>query len=274
MKQADQERIGPYLVHPVASLFPLMEAEEFDELVESIEGYGQKLPIVVHEGVLLDGRNRLKACLKLGIPPLVEQYKPRPNVKIGSWIITMNIHRRHLTPDQKIAIVAEAFDIMDAATIKEHQAAAGVLGKEYGIEGGRGHKKEAKNPLPPIDGKGFSAAKTHKAAKTHDRHARSTVGQLAAAAHESERKAAQIIAVKKHAPELADAVRSGTVKLKNAAKQAHAKQPSPAAPKPKSFDMEKIMRRLVAQFERVRDEYPEDKHEMITREFIETLERL
>ena len=32
------ERIGVYRVHPVASLFPLIEGEEFDELVENIEG--------------------------------------------------------------------------------------------------------------------------------------------------------------------------------------------------------------------------------------------
>jgi ParB-like chromosome segregation protein Spo0J len=72
MDQLEEERIGNYRVHPVASLFPLLEGQEFEELCEDIESVGQKVPIVVHEGMLLDGRNRLRACLKLGIEPIVE----------------------------------------------------------------------------------------------------------------------------------------------------------------------------------------------------------
>jgi ParB-like chromosome segregation protein Spo0J len=56
-----EERIGKYRVHPVASMFPLLEGEEFEDLVESIRAYGQKIPITVHEGLLLDGRNRDRA---------------------------------------------------------------------------------------------------------------------------------------------------------------------------------------------------------------------
>jgi hypothetical protein len=32
------------------------------------------MPIIRHQGVSLDGRNRLKACLELGIEPKIEEY--------------------------------------------------------------------------------------------------------------------------------------------------------------------------------------------------------
>ena len=50
-------------VHPVAQLFPLLAADEFAEFLESVKRDGLLTPVTIDpKGVLLDGRDRLKAC--------------------------------------------------------------------------------------------------------------------------------------------------------------------------------------------------------------------
>jgi hypothetical protein len=49
--------------HPFANLFPLLEAEELRALKDDIARNGLHDPIVLHEGQILDGRNRFLACL-------------------------------------------------------------------------------------------------------------------------------------------------------------------------------------------------------------------
>jgi ParB-like chromosome segregation protein Spo0J len=51
-------------VHPAAAMFPLLEGPEFEELCDDIQASGLANPIVIHGDILLDGRNRLRACAK------------------------------------------------------------------------------------------------------------------------------------------------------------------------------------------------------------------
>ena len=44
--------------HPLANLFPLIEGDEFAALVEDVRANGLLVPIVLHEGMILEGRNR------------------------------------------------------------------------------------------------------------------------------------------------------------------------------------------------------------------------
>jgi hypothetical protein len=57
--------------HAATSLFPPLGDDEFAALVEDIREYGQRVPIVLVDGVLVDGRHRLRACEQLGIEPKV-----------------------------------------------------------------------------------------------------------------------------------------------------------------------------------------------------------
>jgi hypothetical protein len=176
----------------------------------------------------------------------------------------MNIHRRSLSADQRGVIWNKAADVMSAMA-RAKQKAAGI----HGSEGGRGRKK----PLLPNDSKGSEP-------ESRARNARSTAGQLATGAGISQRKAAEVLAVKKHAPELADDVARGKVKLKVAAKvarerAAEEKPPRKTKPrKPRPVDLEKVLRREVAHFEKTRDSLPKDMRPQFCREFIRTLERL
>ena len=54
-------------VHPLGELFPLIEGDEFKELVASIKAHGLRDPITVQDGMVLDGRNRQRACQAAGV---------------------------------------------------------------------------------------------------------------------------------------------------------------------------------------------------------------
>jgi hypothetical protein len=103
------EVIAGYRVHPYASRFPLMVGIDFDELVESIAAGGVEVPIELHEGMLIDGRNRARAVeVLLGRGNVVElpvtEWRPRPGESIERRIYNLNAARRHLTPDQKAVL--------------------------------------------------------------------------------------------------------------------------------------------------------------------------
>jgi ParB-like chromosome segregation protein Spo0J len=57
-------------VHPLAELFPMMPPDELADLAEDIRASGLIHPIVIDgDGVLIDGRNRLRACEIAGVEP-------------------------------------------------------------------------------------------------------------------------------------------------------------------------------------------------------------
>ena len=65
------ETIGKYKIHEMASRLPMMTDDQYASLKESLRTQGLMHPIITldKEPVVIDGRNRLKACLELGIEP-------------------------------------------------------------------------------------------------------------------------------------------------------------------------------------------------------------
>ena len=63
--------------HPIAELFPMMTSAELDELAADIKANGLQQPIIVHEGQVLDGRNRLAACLRAEVAARQVEWPPR-----------------------------------------------------------------------------------------------------------------------------------------------------------------------------------------------------
>lgn len=99
-------------VHPAAELFPMMDGIEFDEFVQDIKEHGLRDPVeVLPDGVLVDGRNRLRACQMLGIKPLTVTVNPDGVV---SYIVSKNLHRRHITSSQRAGISMRSYDIRAA----------------------------------------------------------------------------------------------------------------------------------------------------------------
>lgn len=106
-KEIEMKRTAPTALefHPAADLFPLMpeDSDDFRLLVEDIKKYGLREPIDLLDGKVLDGRNRYRACLAAGVAPKV---RDAVSVKGAakdpiSYVLSMNWHRRHLTPAQR-----------------------------------------------------------------------------------------------------------------------------------------------------------------------------
>jgi len=92
--------------HPAAQLFPLMSAVEFQLLKADIELHGLREPISLLGGKILDGRNRYRACRELNIPVHVVDCDAAAVGNPTDYVLSKNLHRRHLTAEQKRAVIA------------------------------------------------------------------------------------------------------------------------------------------------------------------------
>ena len=63
--------------HELANVFPLIEGPAFDELVADVKAHGLREPIITHEGKIIDGRNRFRACQQAAVEPRFEEWKSK-----------------------------------------------------------------------------------------------------------------------------------------------------------------------------------------------------
>lgn len=117
--------------HALAELFPLIEGDAFEELVEDVRQHGVRDKIVLHEGRVLDGRNRYRALCDLAqsgellgtgwghragealseaelAPPHVwfTRYDTSVDGDALPWVISKNLKRRHLDESQRAMVAA------------------------------------------------------------------------------------------------------------------------------------------------------------------------
>ena len=213
-----------YAVHPVADMFPMIEpyTREWNALKFSFNDHGQLDPIVIHEGVLLDGRNRLAMCKMLGLDPKVIEFREvvggdigdeENHLVISEWILAKNLARRNLTQDQQAAVVVE---VNRWAIANEARQEAERSRFQEGNKGGPGRpiKTVEANSPPPF----ISTRDTKK------KQANSTRAKLAKASGVSESKIRQatVIADAESAGTLPEgtlgAVKAGTIKASAAEK--------------------------------------------------------
>jgi hypothetical protein len=95
--------------HPAADIFPLMEGEEFAALVADIKTFRLRERIKLFGGKILDGRNRYRALLAAGIKPTRKSgyFEDLPKIDPVAYVISANIHRRHLKPEDRIKYLAQ-----------------------------------------------------------------------------------------------------------------------------------------------------------------------
>ena len=104
--------------HPVANIFPLLSDDELKELAQDIKENGLRQTIVLHEEKILDGRNRYRACKLAGVESRFEKFK---GDSAASFVISMNLKRRHLSASQRGMVGADAEPFF-AAEAKARQA--------------------------------------------------------------------------------------------------------------------------------------------------------
>lgn len=119
-------------IHELSSIFPEINDADYDALVESIEQIGQREPIDVWRGQIVDGRHRYYACQQLEIEPIINTLPDNLSERdVFEIIIAKNLRRRHLTASQRAAM---------AATLAETYQ--GILEREKAAEA---------KPAPPAD---------------------------------------------------------------------------------------------------------------------------
>lgn len=99
--------------HEVANIFPLMEGEEYDNLCADIQQNGLLVPIWLHpDGSIIDGRNRYRACLQTGTRPEFKTWSGEGS--LVSFVVSLNLHRRHLTASQRAALAVDVLPMLEA----------------------------------------------------------------------------------------------------------------------------------------------------------------
>lgn len=193
-----------YELHPLCTLFPRMDGSAFDSLVADIAANGLREPIIVHEGMILDGGNRYRACIAAGVEPTTMKFG---GGSLVGYVLSANLHRRHLSPGQQAAIVASAQDWANA----QQQGGTGV----------NQHTKEQTGNVTGLQ----------------------TVKDRAAISGASDKTQRNADKVAKTDPELAKRVAHGEISLPKAVEQITGKSTTQAqseAPNESDFELERL----------------------------------
>lgn len=114
-------------VHELAATFPMIPDHELATLVESIKLNGQQNPIIMDGDLLLDGRNRLKACQTLGISAKAVQWHGERTAE--DLILALNLHRRHLTASQLAAVAVKLLPSIEKQSEARKKAGKSTTGE-------------------------------------------------------------------------------------------------------------------------------------------------
>jgi len=109
--KAEDEKANPdlgpvYTTHPIARLLPILSGSDLEALVKDIKAHGQREPIRLYEGQILDGRNRYVACKRAGVKPAYADWRPQDGESAVDYVLSMNAHRRHLSESQRAMVAA------------------------------------------------------------------------------------------------------------------------------------------------------------------------
>jgi len=119
------EESRPY--HKAANLFPLLDGAEYEGLKADIKANGLLEPIwILADGSIIDGRNRHRACLELGITPHFRTWSG--DGSLVGFVVSLNLHRRHLTASQRGAVARKALPMWEEeARERQRGGRGGVL---------------------------------------------------------------------------------------------------------------------------------------------------
>ena len=124
--------------HPLSAMFPPI-SEDFGKLAADIKLHGLHQRIVLYQGKILDGNNRYRACSLAGIKPTFVDY-PGDDAAARNYVISANIHRRHLDADQRREIIAALLKADPAQSNRSVGATANADHKTVGAVRGVGIK--------------------------------------------------------------------------------------------------------------------------------------
>ncbi len=139
--------------HQAAELFPLLETPELDALAKDIKEHGLRHPIVTLGGVILDGRNRFRACEMADVKPRFETYKGKDPL---DYIVSVNLARRHLDASQRAMVAARLKPMFEAAA--QERMRAGVEDPVANLPEGGGRARDVAAAVVNVSSRGVESA--------------------------------------------------------------------------------------------------------------------
>jgi ParB-like chromosome segregation protein Spo0J len=150
--------------HPLSAIFPPISDEDFGKLAADIKLHGLHQPIVRYQGKILDGNNRYRACELVKIAPKFTDFDG-DDAQARNYVISVNIHRRHLSPDQRREIIAELLRLnpnqsnrqigeqtktshTTVGAVREELESTGQIGQLSETKGADGKKRKRKVSKP------------------------------------------------------------------------------------------------------------------------------
>lgn len=112
----------PGLWHDYANLFPMLDAAGQDALRADVQQHGVREPVIQFEGRILDGRNRYMAARDLGLDFPVAEFDGTAAEALA-YVLSTNLHRRHLTESQRAAVAAKLSNMKRTDTLVQNRSA-------------------------------------------------------------------------------------------------------------------------------------------------------
>jgi hypothetical protein len=202
------EALG-FKVHPFAASFPMLKGRAVKAFTDDIRANGlrERIQYLDHKGekIIVDGRNRLRACNVTGVKPEFCKYPATDDEDLLNFIWSKNVRRRNLTESQRAMLAAQHKKFVGAIAKRKEEA------KKSNLK--RGTKKPAKSRKGNVASSG------------------STAKVLADTAKVSERTMKDALAVEKSGDKkLAEEVIDGTTSVNAAAKKVRKKRATAKVP--------------------------------------------
>lgn len=144
--------------HPAANIFPMIPEDELQALAKDIKSNGQRQPIVLLDGMVLDGRNRWMACKMVGVEPKTAVSKNQIDDPVA-YVLSLNLHRRHLTPSQAAMCAARARDVYEQQAKERMTTGVNQHSPMENLPQGKSTARDAAGKAFGVSGKSVDHAK-------------------------------------------------------------------------------------------------------------------
>jgi len=201
-------------LHPACELIPEMNAEDYAALLASVKARGVREPVVLKDGLIVDGRHRARAAeeARVGYPTV--QWSPAVHGdSVVDYVIDCNVNRRQLTTSQRAMIAKDALPFYESEAAERLKTRS-----KRNSQPGADLPQAGNPPLPPAV----------RAPRARD-HAAAKVGV-------SGRLVQDAKAVELASPEVAAQVRKGELSLGAAKAKLRPPPPPPVVRKGPALD--------------------------------------
>jgi hypothetical protein len=97
-----------------------MPDADLASLAHDIRERGLLDPVTILDGMVLDGRNRLRACELAGVEPRTVEWAGRGDP--AGWVLSKNLRRRHLDTSQRAMVAAKLVDYYAVEAAQRQEA--------------------------------------------------------------------------------------------------------------------------------------------------------